>query len=66
MFRGTLYFYCKTCTLLFFEVYIIVSLYTFMLSLVGVSSEFSVQVWELGDSLDLPLDFCECALCVVW
>ena len=52
-------FYFKTCTLLFFEVYIIVPLYTcFVLFLVRVSSEFSGRVWRLGGSLCLPLDFC--------
>ena len=60
-------FLCKTCTLLFFEVYIIVPLYTcFVLCLIGVSDEFSGRVWGLGGSLGLPLDPCVCAFCVVW
>jgi hypothetical protein len=38
-------FFCKTCTLLFLEVYIIVPLYTcFVLCLVRVSNEFSGRV----------------------
>ena len=59
------FFYLKTCTLLFFEVYIIVPLYTcFVLFLVVVSNEFSGREWGLGCSLGLPLDICVC-VCTV-
>jgi len=55
---------CKICTLLFFEVYVIVPLYTcFVLWLIGCPMS-SLIGWGLGGPFGLPPDPCVCTLCV--